>query len=703
MKKLYFLFIALSLHFYSIAQFNQTNGPALTGQCQALYAGGDLIMAAIGTDLYRSSDNGTNWELITIEEGVVNIDPRLILRIGDTFICATNNGDRIYRSIDLGLTWTPSWTGAPDIAGFPAAVVLDGTTIGPNFIIYGTNLLRISTDDGLTWTSFTGINSGAGEGFADLNGTWWLGQGNYTGYSTNNGATWTQTATMPHVGFGLSATDFVLIGDRTYCGTSSSGSMALRYTTDNGTTWVPVGGFSIIEDMAYIDGVFYIYDYYGMHRSFDDGATWENFLSVSQPAYGASFTKNGDDLWVSTNGGPLKYNLTTGTSASPNINSASTSWILVGTDYTFTGVGNTIFVSADDGNSWQNVALPSYAAAWGNITYATMDGNTLYIIHNQINNDVGMIMTSDGGATWEVMDLGDFGGNNPAAFLSFNPQIMITSEWFVINYYYSNDDGETFVPATITAAAGSTLPSSYSVSGIYKVGARLFAQLNNGHAISNDNGQSWTYVDPGFELTSFAGWDSRIVAIENAWTGKRIHYSMDGGLTWTQDNLGFPTHADGKINPVAMTTIDGVVYAQNNPLDNTVANPYSIYTLSPSGNWQAANELGNVGVPITGFGGTSINNLWISTQGASVWKTSGSVGLEEMILPTVKVYPNPTKGMLTIENIPSTVKHLEIFNSTGQMMLQQNVNQTKIDIDLSGFPNGVYFVKCGGVVRVIVD
>lgn len=703
MKKLYFLFIALSLYISSFAQFNQTNGPTLTGQCQALYAGGDLIMAAIGTDLYRSSDNGSNWELITIEEGVANIDPRCILRIGDTFICATNSGDRIYRSTDLGLSWTPSWTGAPDIAGFPAAVVLGGTTIGTSFILYGTNLLRISNDDGLTWTSFNGINSGAGQGFADLNGTWWLGQCNYTGFSTDNGATWTQTGSMPHIGFGLSAIDFVLIGDRTYCGTSSNGNMALRYTIDNGTTWVPVSGFSVIYDMAYIDGVFYIYDFFGMHRSFDDGETWENFLDVNVPAYGATFTKNGDDLWVATNAGPLKYNLTSGTSSSPNINSASTNWILVGDNYTFTGVGNTIFVTADGGNSWQNVALPSYAASWGSITYASMDGNTLYVIHSQINNDVGMIMTSNGGATWELVDLSDFGGNNPAAFLSFNPQIMITSEWFVINYYYSNDNGETFVPATITAAAGSTLPSSYSVAGIYKVGSRLFAQLNNGHALSNDNGQSWTYVDPGFELTSFSGWDSKIIAIENAWTGKRIHYSTDGGLTWTQDNLAFPTHADGKINPVAMTTIDGVIYAQNNPLDNTVANPYIIYTLSETGNWQPAIELGNVGVPITGFGGTSSSNMWISTQGQSVWKTSGSVGLQEVVLPSIKVYPNPTQGQLTIDNISPSTKSLELYGSTGQLVIQQRVNQSKVDIDLSSFPSGVYYVKCGAVVRVVLD
>lgn len=702
MKKILTSLIVFALSQSLTAQLTQTNGPLATGLSYCVYADDEIIFVAQGYVLHKSTDGGASFTEVTIDENHddtnIGIDPRLVLRIDDVFICATNQADRIYRSTDMGQTWTSSWTGTPDISGFPAAVVTGGIVKDDTFIIWGTNLYRYSTDLGLTWQSYSTLTPGSGEGLANANGRLWVGAYNYTGYSDDDGTTWTQTATNPHIGFGISARDFVQIGDRTYCGTSAAGNQALKYTTDNGNTWVNVSAaLSIISDMEYIDGVFYAYCYNGLFRSLDDGATWEQYLTVQQPGYGATFDIVGDKLWIATNAGPRCYEISSGTTSVPPIIGGVTNWVIQGQNYMYAASGNSISVSSDNGASWSNVTLPASAAAWGNITYATMDGNTLYLAHSLVNNAPGIIYTADGGETWQIMDNSLFNGNTPIIFLSFNPQIVIASQWFVNSYFYSNDDGANWQQATITAAPGSTLPSSYAVHVLHRVGTRLILSTNSGHAISNDNGQTWTFVQPGFNLTNFSGWDNRIVAIENHWSGKRIHESTDGGLTWTQVNGAFPTHADGKINPVAMTNVGNTVICQNIPLDDTVVNPRYIYRLSQNGDWTAAPELGVLPYDITMISGSGIDNFAVSTNGGGVWLNAGGVGLSEINNELRwTLYPNPSNHEITIVRNENGNAQYHIYSTTGALMQTGNLNTAQKRVNIDALPRGMYQVVVQG-------
>ncbi|MFN6378628.1 MAG: T9SS type A sorting domain-containing protein [Flavobacteriales bacterium] len=702
MKKLFITLFAIVLNLALSAQLTQTNGPLASGISYCVYADDEVVFVAQSSRFYKSTDGGDSFIEVAIDESFddtnFGIDPRLVLRIGDVFICATNQADRIYRSTDMGNTWTSSWTGTPDISGFPAAVVTGGIVKDDTFIIWGTNLYRYSNDLGLTWQSYPTLTPGSGEGLANVNGRLWVGAYNYTGYSDDNGATWTECATDPHIGFGISARDFVQIGDRTYAGTSSAGNQALKYTTDNGNTWVSVSAaLSIISDLEYIDGVFYAYCYNGLFRSLDDGETWEQYLAVSQPGYGATFDIVGDKLWIATNAGPRCFDISSGTTFAPPIIGGNVGWVLQGQDYIYAGSGNNISVSTNNGETWSSVTLPSSTTAWGNVTYATIDGNTLYLSHSIVNNAPGVIYTSDGGATWNALNTASFNGSNPAIFYSFNPQIVICSQWFVISYYYSNDDGATWQQATVSAAPGSTLPSSYSVSVLHRVGSRLILSTNSGHAISNDNGQTWTFVQPGFNLTNFSGWDNRIVAVENHWSGKRIHESTDGGLTWTQVNGAFPTHADGKINPVAMTNVGNTIVCQNVPLDDTVINPRYIYTMNQNGDWTAAPELGVVPHDITMFNGSGLDNFVVSTNGGGVWSNAGGVGLSEIKSElNWTIYPNPANDEITIAREDNSAVRYHIFSSSGALVQTGMSNAIQERISLDRLPQGMYHVVLQG-------
>jgi hypothetical protein len=59
----------------------------------------------------------------------------------------------------------------------------------------------------------------------------------------------------------------------------------------------------------------------------------------------------------------------------------------------------------------------------------------------------------------------------------------------------------------------------------------------------------------------------------------------------------------------------------------------------------------------------------------------------------LNIYPNPTTGVVKIENQGSE-KHVQIFirNSLGDTLLQKSIDDSSISLDLSSFPMGFYFV-----------
>ena len=69
------------------------------------------------------------------------------------------------------------------------------------------------------------------------------------------------------------------------------------------------------------------------------------------------------------------------------------------------------------------------------------------------------------------------------------------------------------------------------------------------------------------------------------------------------------------------------------------------------------------------------------------------------------VYPNPASTSLTIELI-TTKKWLvpmEMYNMVGELVLKTNIqSQTKVQINISSLPKGVYVIRCEGVSQKVV-
>lgn len=81
------------------------------------------------------------------------------------------------------------------------------------------------------------------------------------------------------------------------------------------------------------------------------------------------------------------------------------------------------------------------------------------------------------------------------------------------------------------------------------------------------------------------------------------------------------------------------------------------------------------------------------------WKPNGlmvSVKEEEVVLPNVGVWPNPSNGQFNIDYVGS----VKVLSSIGSVVFQGDVNGF---VDISNAPSGMYFIKTqdGRTIKII--
>jgi len=71
-----------------------------------------------------------------------------------------------------------------------------------------------------------------------------------------------------------------------------------------------------------------------------------------------------------------------------------------------------------------------------------------------------------------------------------------------------------------------------------------------------------------------------------------------------------------------------------------------------------------------------------------------SVGIEETLRATsVKVYPNPTNGELTIENGQLKIENIDIYDIMGKKIIVNSQLSIINSINIAHLPSGIYFIK----------
>lgn len=93
----------------------------------------------------------------------------------------------------------------------------------------------------------------------------------------------------------------------------------------------------------------------------------------------------------------------------------------------------------------------------------------------------------------------------------------------------------------------------------------------------------------------------------------------------------------------------------------------------------------------------SLNAAWafFSGQTTLCWATS----VEDIAEEPLEMFPNPTSDVLNVE-FPESTGQLEMIDLRGATVLQQTINGSNANIDVSGLPAGQYVVKITSVSEV---
>jgi len=454
-------------------------------------SGGTNLYAGVGGlvgKVFRSSDNGASWADVSsgLPVGQTNIEA-LIATPSGTILAATGNG--IFRSANFGASWTRVFT------LFGLSLARHGSTL-----YAGTsNGVYRSTDDGATWTP---INSGMAFNWvytlaAVPNGSGVILFANLM-RSIDGGATWAPAANgIPNP----AATAFAHApnasgGTDVFVGT---GRGVFR-SSDFGGNWTDVSFiFSLVQALETTPtGAILAGSEVDVFRSTDAGGTWTNTNANTAPLdfavnlngsngvslftcdaqSGISKSTNDGVTWVSSNGNldDIEVNSVT---AVPNGSGGSN--ILL-------GVYSGIYLSHNDGGSWQNVSPQFMPLDWV-VTPNGAGGHTVFG-----GGFGGVVRSTDYGTTWTTTGL----AATPQAMATTANGANLFAGGDPFGVYRSTDNGATW---TLSNNGLSDLRVSSLVS---PDGTNLFAGTYGGVFLSTDHGASWSNVSTGLTTGIFS-------------------------------------------------------------------------------------------------------------------------------------------------------------------------------------------------------
>ena len=376
----------------------------------AINAPGHLFAGCYANDsrmgVYKSTDNGDNWTKVKSDIKVEAHGNIVIKDNGEILVGSFGQG--IWKSTDNGTTWTQHNNGLHHFNIRSMHITIEGIILAG--LEYGG--IYKSTDDGETWEQ-VGISVGQviKLGISPVNGNIFAalrtGDNYYaTGMSrsTDSGQSWqpinSGLTNLSIYSIAIKNDGVIFIG-----GASSS----VHRSIDDGNTWVksdtsiqPHG--DPIEAMTVdAEGNIYAANYYGVHKSTNNGSSWVNIGGMGA-AKSLAFNSIGDLFLASWSGGLWKLpgGDTTWVNLTSNIGE---SWIwtlfIASNDFIYAAGKR----SEDNGETW----IPMGSTTHGASSYAENSQGHLFC--GTFNFGSGAFRSSDYGVTWEAINSGFPTGN----------------------------------------------------------------------------------------------------------------------------------------------------------------------------------------------------------------------------------------------------------------------------------------------------
>jgi hypothetical protein len=92
-------------------------------------------------------------------------------------------------------------------------------------------------------------------------------------------------------------------------------------------------------------------------------------------------------------------------------------------------------------------------------------------------------------------------------------------------------------------------------------------------------------------------------------------------------------------------------------------------------------------------GGKLVNQAYYYIDDVSVWTKDSLVGINENEKELFKLFPNPGKGIFELAANATQPYSIEIYNLLGVKVFETTASVSRIEIDITSQPDGIYFLR----------
>jgi len=589
-----------------------------------------------GINTWESTDGGQNWDLVNHWYGGGGVQSVH----ADKHFLVFNNGI-VYECNDGGLYKTDNGTDWDNIS---------------NGII-NSQMYRLGVSQTESNATITGLQDN-GTKLLHTDGTWYDVKGgdgmecliDYTDYNIQYGTytngqisrttdLWTNTTAIEPTSDGAWVTPYIIHPSSP--ATLYAGYEDVWKTIDRGDSWTQISSFvsdDKIRSMAISASnpqVLYVADLDQLWKTTNDGTSWTELSGLPSSSYITSIAiknDNEDTVWVTFGG----YNT------------------------------DGVYQSTDGGSNWTNISsgLPSIPV------------NT--IVQDTMASDLTLYAGTDFGVYFKVNN-GDW-----QLFNSGLPKVVVDE----LEIYYNIDHSKCRLRA---ATYGRGLwESSLNITTEAPVANFSVSTQNTclGNAIKfTDNSLntptswSWNFGDGN---TSTQQNPSHTYANAGTYTVSLKVTNSKGNDTETKSN-----YITIRPNPTASFTVDN----SNEPtihFTNTSTNGSSYLWKFGDGNEATTKDADHTYVTNK----TYVVRLYTTNDCGTVSKnkniTITKVGIETLTKAGIKLYPNPSSGIINISGLSPQHAKIKVVDITGKVLMEKIVKRQAVMLNLSEFSEGVY-------------
>jgi len=663
-----------------------TNGPYGGVVCGFGQDSNGNIYCGTMNGVFRSSDHGDHWEFSspTLPKQIIN---HFYMIQNNIMLASVNNGD-LYRSSDLGNSWSPVLSLSSNYyindLDYDAAF---NTVYLVGYPLNGLAQVYRSPDNGATWIQVaSGITTNQVYSVAvnKQNGFVFINSFNGVYRSTNKGSSW-QLMNNGITNAGMFGYAIAINDAGTAFAGFSSGSKggivpgAIYISTNDGTSWTQSNSGIANPDVHFLECSPHgeVYAVNGqengeLFRSIDNGATWSSTSITWVTSDWTGMLFDSTNTFITTDAGVMQS-------------------MNYGIDWNLTndGLQNT-FVSnlISDGNQ--------------SLYASTMKSGVYY--------------SSNAGGNWTQL-LNGFNKLDIQTIARTRKGTLLAAQNFG-SVFRSIDNGATWIKSDsgkpVTASRNFCLMVSDSdhiflgLMGIFTVGGKM-RTLDEIYR-SSDDGISWRMTTDSLQninVQSIQVLDNKII-FAGGTTG--LFRSLDHGWSWNKINNTVSAtpimsmHYNRSTNRLLVATTKGLYVSSDrgdtfSPIDTTIVSQNwalisncDVFVISSSGNdVRLSNDAGKIWTQIaSGLGNRDIKNFLWTSDGNLFAGTSGGVYQTAQKISVTPSAPQLVSPHDTSSNVPMSVmlQWLASCNASSyHLQIATDQSFTKIIFDTTGLSN----------------